>query len=196
MKAAKPVAKWAAVQVQDSLKEAYKKGSTRSGSLASLTKGTVRWRSVGKTPGTGASRTPWAVPSPGGSTPLHRTGALASAIWHRPAGRYGFIVAVNPAKKSPEGTSLAKIAAIQEVNRSVSINVTHKMQAYLMILFGRATGKGGGSPKSIVPTGKTIVVFYPGRPVFGGVYEAAKRTLPLKMARRYFAELSKSGFKF
>lgn len=176
--------------------ENYKRGRAKLTNIAPLSKDTILWRRTGKTAGTGQSRTPWTVPTSSSSVALNRTGSMWKAIRRRvKKGKEGatFIIDFNPAKRNPEGKKIRDIAAIMEKKRTVTFNVSHKMQAYLMILFGRAVGSGGGRPKSIQPTGKQFTIVIPARPIFQATTAELNKELPRILYNLVVKGLKKQG---
>jgi hypothetical protein len=69
------------------------------------------------------------------------------------------------------------IAVLQETGWPLAIEITQRMRAYLMILFGRATGSKGKG-RSIkgsagdVKTGDMIITRIPARPIWQRTFDA------------------------
>lgn len=162
------------------VRRAYQRASK---GVAPISRGTRQKRRVGKT----AGRWP-EVPTFAGRRPLYRGGLLARSVDWMKVSTYNFLVGVEPSPvpyNRPEGMrTLDGLAVMHEVGWTRTMTVTRRMHAYLMILFGKATGSKGtggsisgskGDEETDVGETKISVHIRP-RPIWQPVFDAHAET--------------------
>jgi len=141
-----------------------------------LTRGSRRKRQIGKLAGAWPE-----VPAYGGRKPLYRSRLLAQSIDWEKVTTYEYIVGVMGGVAAPHNNAagartMDQIAVMQETGWARTFPVTQRMRAYLMILYGRATGsKGKGRSMAQMgdePTGTTIAIAVPARPIWQQTFDA------------------------
>lgn len=122
-----------------------------------------------------------AVPTFAGTKPLWRAGLLGRAVDFVKLSTYRYIVGVEGGIPVPYGKggarTLDQLAIMHETGWSRTFQVTRRMRAYLMILFGESTGvKGPGGrmqgPEGDELTGATITTHIPARPIWQAAFDA------------------------
>ena len=155
-----------------------------------LSEGTKLWRAKGKKAGTGASKSPWVVGTYSGNQPLLRSETLIKSTWRRPKGKFAYIIEIRPGRLSPEGRPMRRVAIDQEFGVLHNMQISQKMMAYLLILYGRITPKGTGKPKSVAPTRRTLRIRVPARPVWRITRNELEKELP-PIADKLYAKYMK-----
>lgn len=147
---------------------------------------TARKRRIGKK----AGHTP-AIPTYSGNTPLARSKAMVRAIEKRKNSNGKYVVQIKPGAVGPQGQNLAQVAFVQEHGKIIQMQMTRRMLAYLIILYGRSTNKGRFK-RPMRDGGRVvgnIVVKVPKRPIWRITAQEVKRGMNSAFASGYFKAL-------
>jgi hypothetical protein len=152
---------------------------TNGAGLAPLAPGTMLTRQMGKKVGGPGSTTPWPLPAYKRRQPLWRSGSYERAIYMHKVREMWRQVTIRPDAANPQGRNISQLAIKQEFGYSASITMTRRMQAYLLILYGRITPKGSGrmSQAEGDRVVRTISVAVPPRPLWQRTWDANQNNM-------------------